>query len=925
LKPSLPPAGSVSFIHIGDGRDLPDEVATWSSGNFAEAAVSSSEGPRAAQSLADEVVGRLGVLPSFFDGARAGPELVEPLWAFAKSAYLDSPLPSIFKERLFVHLSRFCPVRYCIVRHVGFLIGEGRPSGDGAALPHTVEEVLALLRRPVPDRAALERAASRLVDLATSLGEAAEPPAAGTQEEADLFDVLTVVFLVPLRADSARTAVHRFMGAQRFEILTAFLAFVRTAHYWTKTHPDLAYEPDMLARLAAHGELARRLLDPSEAHAVSAAFRRDEAGGNLDRADEALRESELRSRMLVEGIAQATWEADGSGVVVADSPSWRAFTGQSREQWLGHGWADAVHPEDRSHAERQWREAVAVRRDFNAEFRLRHAASGGYRWTNVRAVPVMGDDGAIVKWLGMNIDIDERKRAESSLREREADLARAQRIGQVGGIDIDVAHGLSSRRSPEYLSLHGLPEDGRVETHEEWLARVHPDDRERAEENLFHALDSDASGYDSEYRIVRPSDGAVRWIHVRADIERDAARRPLRLVGAHVDITEQKRLQEALLEADRRKDEFLAMLAHELRNPLATICNGLHLVKRSGGDPATMARVQDMMGRQAKQLVRLVDDLMEVSRITRGKITLRRRQIDVDAAVYSAVEASRSAIDARGHRLGVELPEQKLVLNADPVRLVQILTNLLNNAAKYTDKGGDIVLTVRREDAYATFSVRDTGVGIPAEQLPHVFDLFIQLHTEHGRAQGGLGIGLTLVRSLAELHGGSVEARSDGPGRGSEFIVRLPLDEPETVRGDAAQTAGEGAEAMPQCVVVVDDNHDAADSLAIWFRDRGVEVHTAYDGPTALDLLRKHCPTLMVLDLGMPGMDGFELARRARQLPEGRRVQLIALTGWGQDRHRRLSREAGIDHHLMKPVDFEALQVLMTSRVPDGHGAGSAS
>lgn len=281
------------------------------------------------------------------------------------------------------------------------------------------------------------------------------------------------------------------------------------------------------------------------------------------RAEDALRESEARHRLLVETWTQANWETDAAGVVVTDSPSWRAYTGQTFEECLGYGWLEAVHPDDRAYAEWQWREAVAAGRFVDAEFRLR-SPDGGWRWTNVRAAPVLDDAGEIEKWVGTNIDIDARRRAEDALREREADLARVQRIGRVGGLDIDVANGLTSRRSPEYLRLHGLGPESEFETHADWRARVHPDDVEEAERALFAALAGTGSIYDSEYRIIRASDGAVRWIHARVDIERDATGKAVRLVGAHLDVTEQKRLQEELCESEARQ-AFLLRLSDALR------------------------------------------------------------------------------------------------------------------------------------------------------------------------------------------------------------------------------------------------------------------------------------------------------------------------------------------------------------------------
>jgi CheY-like chemotaxis protein len=304
---------------------------------------------------------------------------------------------------------------------------------------------------------------------------------------------------------------------------------------------------------------------------------------------------------------------------------------------------------------------------------------------------------------------------------------------------------------------------------------------------------------------------------------------------------------------------------------------------------------------------------MEVSRIRRGRIELKRERVALAAIVQSAVETSRPLLEAAGHQLGVHLPDEAIVLEADPVRLAQVLTNLLNNAAKYTDPGGRIWLSARREVANLVLSVRDNGVGIPPEQLPTVFDLFSQADRSYGRSQGGLGIGLTLVRELVELHDGSVEARSDGPGKGSQFIVRLPL--PDEARMPLAERrSGEPArDVSHHRVLVVDDNRDAADSLAALISLRGADVGVAHDGAAALEALASERPGLVLLDIGMPGMDGYEVARRMRACPEGRDVTLVALTGWGQSEDRRRSESAGFDAHLVKPVELEELDALLAA------------
>jgi two-component system, sensor histidine kinase len=374
-----------------------------------------------------------------------------------------------------------------------------------------------------------------------------------------------------------------------------------------------------------------------------------------------------------------------------------------------------------------------------------------------------------------------------------------------------------------------------------------------------------------------------------------------------------ERAEEALREADRRKDEFLAILAHELRNPLAPIRNSLHIQRlTSHNDPAT-ERLVEMMERQVNHMVRLVDDLLEISRISRGRIELRKESVEIAAVVESAVETSRPLIETRHQQLVVEVPPEPLILEGDPVRLAQVFANLLNNATKYTDIGGQIWLTVRREGQAVAISVRDSGVGIPAEMLPRVFELFTQVDRSAGRAQGGLGIGLTLVKSLVEMHGGSVAVHSEGCGKGSEFVVRLPLAAEARQVGRASLPEGSPSVLAPRRVLVVDDNRDAAESLGMVLNLLGAEAHVVSSGPEALEALGTYRPAVVLLDIGMPGMDGYEVAKRIRQQPDFRDVTLVALTGWGQEEDRRRSRTAGFDYHLIKPADVSALKTLLNS------------
>jgi two-component system, sensor histidine kinase len=377
-------------------------------------------------------------------------------------------------------------------------------------------------------------------------------------------------------------------------------------------------------------------------------------------------------------------------------------------------------------------------------------------------------------------------------------------------------------------------------------------------------------------------------------------------------IAERERVEEALRDADRRKDEFLATLAHELRNPLAPIRNSLHILRLSADSNPSAAETCEMIERQVGHLVRLVDDLMEVSRITRGKVELRREPVELAEVLRAAVEASRPLIESSQHQLAISIPRDPLILNADPIRLTQVFANLLNNAAKYMDGGGHIWLTAQAQDDEVIVSVRDSGVGIDAEMLPHIFKMFTQVDRSKRQSQGGLGIGLTLVRTLVEMHGGEVEARSPGLNEGSEFVVRLPLVR-TILKADIPARESQVPILPHRRVLVVDDNQDAAMSLGKLLQLLGADVAVVHDGYAALEILSSFKPNVVLLDIGMPGMDGYEVARRIREQAEWQSVMLIALTGWGQEEDRQRADLAGFDHHLLKPADLTALRTLITS------------
>jgi signal transduction histidine kinase len=389
------------------------------------------------------------------------------------------------------------------------------------------------------------------------------------------------------------------------------------------------------------------------------------------------------------------------------------------------------------------------------------------------------------------------------------------------------------------------------------------------------------------------------------------------------DLSERKRLQEALMDADRRKDEFLAVLAHELRNPLAPIRTAVDTLRLRTIDDPIQQQCRDVIGRQVEQLTRLVDDLLDISRITRGSIRLEKKPLEVAAIVRRAVEMQKPLMERRRQRLEIDLPERPLVVEGDMTRLSEALGNLLNNSAKYTDEGGRIDLRVEAPVGAkeVVLRVRDDGMGIPPEMLSRVFEMFTQVDHSLHRSQGGLGIGLALVRKLIEMHGGTVTGSSEGLGRGSEFALRLPLHADQRVPAAPVESAAPRSAPRQRRILVVDDNRDAAETLALILRLDGGLVETAHDGPQAVQAAERFRPEVMLLDIGIPGMSGYEVARKIRAQPWGAEILLVAQTGWGQEDDRRRSRDAGFDEHLTKPVDHARLLQLIAQ--PPGRGAAA--
>jgi PAS domain S-box-containing protein len=507
------------------------------------------------------------------------------------------------------------------------------------------------------------------------------------------------------------------------------------------------------------------------------------------------------------------------------------------------------------------------------------------------------------------------RRAESALRDSDERFRQlAENIDDVFWM-LDPANDALLYVSPAYRTLWGreLTPFERGEYH--WAGGVHPDDRERIA--CAYAVLRREGRYEEEYRIVRP-DGSLRWVRERAFPVPDGTGHTYRLAGIATDITARKTGELLLREEDRRKDQFLAMLAHELRNPLAPIRHAVEIMDpRKSLPPAILDAARMIVSRQVTHLSRLVDDLLDVSRITQGKITLKYETVDLATTVSAAIETVRPALDKKGHMLRVELPSTPSTLYGDSVRIAQVIGNLLSNASKYTPDGGTIVLSAQLNAGEIAIHVCDNGIGIDADILPHIFELFVQSENSLERSEGGLGIGLPLARTLVELHGGRIEARSAGIGYGSEFVAIWPQSFAPVSAPPSLKDVVVADEVQTRRVLLVDDSVDAASAMSLLLETLGHEVRVAHDGFAALAAAAEFAPEVVILDIGLPGMDGFQVARAMRERENTAGALLIALTGYGQASDRQRSREAGFDHHFVKPVSFEDIErVIAESGTP---------
>jgi PAS domain S-box-containing protein len=633
--------------------------------------------------------------------------------------------------------------------------------------------------------------------------------------------------------------------------------------------------------------------------------------------------SQLQAARFLASIVESSDDAIVSKSLDGIIQSWNAAAerlfGYTAEQAVGRH-ISLVIPSERIAEED--RILASLRAGQRIEhFETERQRSDGQRISvSLTISPIRDAEGTVIGASKIVRDITDRKRAEAeqhkfvTLIENSTDF--------IGICDLDGMPLFVNRAGLKMVGLDDMERARRTPVRSFFF----PEDQPLVMQEFFPSVLEKGHG-EIEVRFRHFKTGEARWMTYKVLTLPDAAGRPVALATVSQDVTERKRLEDSLRrvaadlsEADRRKNEFLAMLAHELRNPLAPISHAIQALRLAESDRTSVHAATKMLERQVGQMVRLVDDLLDMSRISRGKIELRKDRIELAPIVSQAAEATRALYKSMNHELTVTLPPHPIYLDADPARLTQVVGNLLNNACKFTDSGGHVWLTVEQDRAYAVIRVRDNGIGIAADQLPRLFEMFMQVDTSQERSREGLGIGLTLVKTLVEMQDGTVEAHSEGPGRGSEFVIRLPTVA-EMPRPLPRDTAAEPLPAVRRRILVVDDNEDAAEWLATVLRLHGHETHVAYDGMEAVTTAERIRPDAVLLDIGLPRLDGYEACRRIRAQSWGRDLLLVALTGWGQDEDRQESRDAGFDAHLVKPVDDEVLLKLLAS-LPSGTSAG---
>ncbi|MBD8543924.1 PAS domain S-box protein [Oxalobacteraceae sp. CFBP 8761] len=663
---------------------------------------------------------------------------------------------------------------------------------------------------------------------------------------------------------------------------------------------------------------ARRAGFPSEHERLLLGVAANQAAAILQRrlAERALARSESRFQDLADAAPAMLWVTEPDGKLSFLSRAWHEFTAQDRGTSLAFGWTAAVHPDERDAALHAVVDANARRVPFSMEHRLQHVVDG-YRWVIATGQPRFAANGDFLGFVGNVLDISDRKRTEQALHETRDTLV-TMFDALPAGVAVAGQDGkllLSNQAMHRYLPTGVLPSLDE-ERYMRWTA-FDADGRplERRDFAGARAARGERVVPGIEARYLG-DDGVEIWTQVAAvplkgrdDVTRghvaivtdiDAFKRTeaaLRLAESR-----QRELFDEVARANRNLSEFLAVLAHELRNPLAPLMTGLELLRVGPRDPAVAANVRDMMERQVRQLAHLIDDLLDIARVTNGKVEIRKTRVDLNAIVNNAVETSLPLIDKHRHAFDLQLHAAPLPVQADATRIAQVIGNLLTNAAKYTPPGGALSLYVTQDGTDAVITVTDNGVGIPAASLESVFEMFSQVGSNRQHAQGGLGIGLSLVRQLIDLHGGTVSAHSEGIGKGSTFVVRLALDQATVAPAPANAPAALGAPVGPLRILVTDDNVDAAETLSILLEMEGHDVTLAHDGQQALQMAVQCLPDVAFLDIGLPDMSGHEVARRLRQIAGLEHCAIVAVSGWGSLDDLARSSAAGFDAHFTKPV-----------------------
>ncbi|KYF52831.1 hypothetical protein BE08_09810 [Sorangium cellulosum] len=636
------------------------------------------------------------------------------------------------------------------------------------------------------------------------------------------------------------------------------------------------------------------------------------------RAAEDLRESEARFRHMADHAPVMIWITDPDGSCTYANRGWLDFTGQSESDVLGLGWLDAVHPEDRPAAAEAFLGASARRGTYRMDFRVRRA-DGATRWCIDSASPLLGPRGEFLGFIGTIIDITDRKHAELLLQESEA------RFRELADAMPQIVWTADPEGRIDYCSRQWCERTGAAVSEalgEGWVSFLHPDDRERCLAEWHRAVVT-GEPYESEFRFGGVAGREHRWCLCRAVPVRGPEGELARWYGTATDIHDQKCAEARLKEADQRKDEFLAMLAHELRNPLGPIRNAVEVLRRVAGQPPSLARACGVIDRQVSHMARLVDDLLDVSRVARGRIQLRKERCDLARLLRETAEDYRSTLEASGLSLELALPAEPVWVSGDPTRLSQAISNVLHNANKFTDAGGRVTVTLSAtSERSAALRVRDTGIGMEPAMLGRMFEPFSQADRSLDRSRGGLGLGLSLVKGVVELHGGAVSAESAGTGRGTEIVLRLPLSRgPEPSPERAAPPSGVDSRSLR--VLIIEDNQDAAETLQALLAMDGHRVEVALSGRAGVEAARSSQPDVILCDIGLPGgMDGYAVARALKGSAGLSPSLMIALTGYGQADDRRRVLEAGFDLHVVKPFDPTSLPMLLARSRSGGEVAG---